>query len=542
MYLKNIDKILYTILFLFLISCESANITKDVCLSKEDCSLTEDCIAGKCVEYQYCSIDTDCENKRCINGRCKDVECIIDDECLDDKRCSDFICIDIKKQEIGASCYSYGNSQCLSNYCLIDEFASYCSDTCIDDTQCPNGMKCFGEGVKYCQYGELGGDKSGGYGSNCIINGQSDCNDRYTCVKNIYNRGKDRCLKECKKDRECYFGYRCVSSESEEKAYCMPPKYRKEGELCTKYDGLECKNDDNNCILLTESEKFCTRECKDDTSCNDGNICSTFGDKKYCVKSADSTFGKRCDQMGSLQCIDGLVCDWEYHQGALCTKSCLNDAECGAYYSCSLLYNGEKYCRPAPNNLGDRTGILGDNCFEHGDSDCKNNMLCLAGSLNNKHAYCTYHCELDSDCIGDYFCSDPTKTGNKLCVKGKKGELGASCIQSACNQGLFCYKKYSKDLTAYCSKNCETHENCEKDGYYCNNVYRTTYLCTEDEPEDIHEGNLGDKCPTGYCKTDLNCIFDPNGNFCSKPCTDSCVDGFECLNYDQNSKFCYPIQ
>ncbi len=533
------NKLLY-ILFLFaiffIVSCTSS-IKINSCNINDDCSSSQDCIEGACVDFQYCVDDFDCENQRCINGKCKSVECVVDKDC-NDKKCVDFLCTDIEKQLIGSTCYNYGNEECLSGVCITDEIASYCSDTCIDDNQCPSDMNCSGSGVKYCHYGtSSGGDQNGGYGSNCIINGQSDCAESLTCVKNIYNRGKDRCLKTCANDRECYLGYRCVFHE--DRAYCTPPKYRSEGELCVKYDGLECKKDSNSCVNLIGNDKYCTQICKDDTDCSEGNICKEFKSGNYCIKPSSSTFGERCDQSSSLQCIEGLICDWQYYQ-ALCTKECSIDQDCGNYYSCSVTYSGEKYCRPAPNNLGDRSGELGESCFEHGDSDCKANMLCLAGSTNNKNAYCTYHCEQDSDCSGDFYCSDPTRTGNKLCVKGPKGKLGSSCINNGCEDGLFCYLKSGRDLTAFCTNYCDNHnEACEREGYYCNDVYRGIYLCTESEPTEPISGNLGDKCPTGSCNSGLNCIFDVDGNFCSQMCDTECPDGFTCLDYDENNKFCY---
>jgi hypothetical protein len=401
----------------------------------------------------------------------------------------------------------------------------------------------FYEDKKSCIYKDSGeGDHQGGYGSNCEINGQTDCMDFYTCVKNINDRNEDRCLMDCVTSNDCYQGYECLR-HSDNNYYCIPPSNKTTGELCNQFNGLECQNADDSCIKIADGyEKFCTKECELDIDCTNGTTCKEFNDKKYCMYNPTSNLGETCADNGNEQCKDDLICDFNYSRGPICTKECLSDLECSAYNSCSITYNNEKLCRPAINGLGDRTGELASECYEHGDSDCKEDFLCLSSSIDDKDAFCTKHCETNDECGENFHCANTTKTGSKLCVKGMVGELGSNCYNESCNQGLFCNFSQLNDYTATCTRTCDSiGEECsEKSGFYCNKIYDNFNLCLNQAPENI--GNLGDKCPNGKCIEGLNCIYDIEGNFCSQPCDNEiniCPENFACLQYDEIHNFCY---
>ncbi|MBN2693901.1 hypothetical protein JXR93_04490 [bacterium] len=536
-------KLILLLPILLFLGCVSEPINS--CKTNSDCFLGV-CVDGICQDDEVCENESDCENGNfCINGKCREGECVQDSHCNSDEICINFTCLSqIERKGTGESCANYNDAECLSQYCIQDEFGAYCSTVCNSDSECPSHMICeplYGN-TTFCRYGFRDvGDYSGGYGSSCDLHGESDCQTDLTCVQNIENRDISKCLPTCLSDNDCYLGYEC-RYHSDGIPYCMPPKYRSTGELCAIYGGLECINSDDLCIAIHDSEPVCTRvcnvseECGSDYSCFDG----------YCLKTLKSGFGERCDVSGSYQCDEELFCDFSSSRVAVCTKECENDLSCGDYFSCSVTIDGQRLCRAASNGLGDRDGLLGDSCSQHGDSDCSEPMLCLSGFEGNEKAYCTMHCDNDSDCGDNFYCGDPTRTGHNICVKGVRGEMGAGCSNSYCNSGLFCKTDNVKDLTAFCTKVCSTvGEEClEKDGYFCNQIYSNFNICLDKEPTIITKGEIGDACPNGYrdCQEGLSCIFDFSlGSICSKECSDSelCPDGTECRVYNEVYSFCY---
>lgn len=540
-------KIIYILItLLFFTSCFKN--AYESCKKNSDCPFESECIENECIFFTPCFNSADCGNyENCIDGKCKISECMSESQCGEDENCVDFKCVSIQKKSVGETCYDFGNDECYSGYCLSDLNGSYCSEVCSEHDDCPNNMACnpLYADFYFCQYGERnGGDQTGGYNSNCEINGQSDCAPQYTCVRNIYNRNQDRCLPQCYSDDDCYLNFDCVY-HNDGNAYCMPPKYRHTGELCMLYNGLECIDENDVCIALSPNEKYCSKTCSNHEECGENNYCKPYPNGlNYCLIEASSQFGEKCDLGGSLQCEENYQCYSNINTIPFCTKECQNDLECGDYFSCSVTVDGKKLCLPAANGLGNRTGSLGESCYVHGDSDCLTNMFCLSGFSGNEKAYCTYHCQENSDCSENYHCADPTRTGNKVCVKGNQGELGSNCANETCNNGLYCHIEHSLDYTGFCTKSCEIpNEACDVEGYYCNQVYTNYYICTNEEPTNTSQGNIGDLCPNGYrdCQSGLNCIFDPNGNFCSQKCSEGvlCPDGFSCNIYDESNSFCY---
>jgi len=527
-----------------IIRSESNN--NNSCIFDTDCEGDSFCNDNKCEKYIVCINSSECfDNENCIDNKCKKRHCMNDDECGKDEYClEDFNCIHIPKIKVGESCLDYGSLECKSGNCIADEYRVFCTKNCETNNECPDSMLCgeYYDGLHYCLYSDTSeGDHLGVYGSNCSLHGDSDCIDIYKCVKNINNRKKDKCLNSCDSNIDCYDGYLCSFNNDNNSSFCLPPANKEEGELCNKFNGLECRNQDNNCIQITESyEKYCTKECLTDEDCHNNSLCKEFSSGKYCMLPRTADLGESCKNAGSEECKEGLICDMAYSRGALCTKPCESDSECPDYNSCTLTYTAERLCRPAINGLGNRNGTLGTSCYLHGDSDCEKDLLCLTSSLDDKNAFCTYHCNEDIDCEENYHCANTTKTSNKLCVKGNRGELGANCYNESCNTDLFCNINQSNDYTATCTRTCDLiGEACEKEGYYCNKLYDNFNICINKKPES--EGNLGDKCPNGNCINGLNCIYDEMGNFCSQPCSNDnlCPDGFICNEYDENHSFCY---
>jgi hypothetical protein len=264
---------------------------------------------------------------------------------------------------------------------------------------------------------------------------------------------------------------------------------------------------------------------------------------KFCMNNASSGLSETCAASGNEECYEGLICDYNYSRGSVCTKECNLDEDCSSYSSCSLTFSGEKLCRPAMNGIGDRTGILGDSCFDYGDSDCQYGFLCLSSSIDDRDAFCTNKCQTDAECGDGFYCYDIFRDGNSLCVKGEKGKLGSSCYNRSCENENFCNISKENDYTATCTKLCDNvGEECDTEGYYCNKVSENYNICLENIPQS--EGALGDLCMDTACEFALNCIYDENGNFCSQRCSANapCPIGFECNVYDENNSFCYILK
>lgn len=290
---------------------------------------------------------------------------------------------------------------------------------------------------------------------------------------------------ECPAEQECVNGSCVIIGESDGQI----------GEECS----VSPCDEELVCVRAQDDSAFCTRVCSDGV-CPGGWACyavnSSQGEVNLCLPeqgtTGDRSFGQNCES--GPECISGLcVSDG---QGAFCSQSCAQDADCPNQSLCQRLSNGGGAC--VPDGSQETQTPFGTPCERPSDCD---NGLCLDDDVE---IYCTLTCESERDCPEGADCFEAGEVN--ICAKTTHGtemnggeEAGS---EAGVEAGVEAAGNESPSQLAY-GELCVSGEDC-LDG-----------LCLSD--------GLNQFCST-YCIRSSDC---PNGDDCADIGEDrgACVAG-----------------
>lgn len=587
--------------------------TQAPCQVDCDCAQGQLCSAGQCKDGAgalFCCEKAGCEpGARCVDRRgivstC--LECVVDCDCPQGQACDAGQC-----QRTNTPVYCCDKDQCPVNQACTDLEGApdVCPPECIVDCDCPQGQACSSSGLcletsppTYCCNGEscpqgqacskpdgtsglcaapMTADPVCGNGvieagERCDGNCPGSCDDQNACTRDTI-LGANTCQAECRHapinacdsgdgccpagcdfstDQDCPNPQRCGDG-------VLDPGERCDGNCPSSCDDQDACTSDS----LTGSASQCTAQCVSSpiTSCRGGDGCCPSG----CTFSTDSDcappmptgqIGSACTQDGQCQglragCI--TQASSPIYRDGYCTKTCAQDAECGAGSHCSATQaQCVKTCRQSSDcrtgyvcadDDGDLVsecvpaqGAPGDAC--NADNACRGDgAVCwLAADGLFKDGYCSRPCTNNRACGGQGSCVADNNGGNKVC-------LGACNSDSDCRgTGYVCQDKNGDGV-----KEClATNNGSGQLGDACAGIWAcgsTTPECLTSEPAigQFPGGYCTDSCDlsaANSCPTGSQCVGGvrlpipiPFGTgYCVETCTRSsqCRAGYSCRDYD----------
>lgn len=400
--------------------------------------------------------------------------------------------------------------------------AGYCTSSCLDATECPDGSSCV-------SFGSTSGL--------CLL----DCNAASVCPSGLgCSRGgrlPPVCLPGCDADADCAEGLTCnpdagVLGEGS----CYDP---------VAPLGGTCAGDDD-----CPTGAFCATESEADYP---GGACVTTG----------------CDAGNNTGCPDDAQCLPQRFGSGICFDGCDSNEDCREGYECDN-YGGRKTCQPAfvPENLGQvcsggRGSCAGGLCLTETESGfpdsycvaldcdpssetstCPGDGVCVEAVDGT--GVCLDGCTVDEDCRDAYRCraSDPKRAESpRVCLPGCRSNADCSAVPRgsppyACNPGTgYCGPPFDSD---------DLGEPCLGDGSDCFGG-----RCLNEEDNGWPAGTCtypgcdltgvegGASCPTGsVCVDDQS--GDPAQGVCVPSCTldadvSECRPGYACIETSPDS-------
>jgi hypothetical protein len=290
----------------------------------------------------------------------------------------------------------------------------------------------------------------------------------------------------------------CVNLNGKPFCQCEPPyKPSASGKECK----LACEN------VICSAHGICAEfEGQPQCICESGYLVTADG--KSCVIDGDPCSGINCCGKGTCK-VDGQgepYCECTggttpHEKNPLCCTSpcevvdecsgrmCTEENDCCGFGKCKVDEDGDAYCEceyAYRMDLYDRTCCVrtgepleaGQTCWS--GTDCKTNF-CLIYS-GDETGYCSKRdCATNSECRnfsidGNAMCCEDIGGENYACFKlgsgcncgDSSGGCGASCAcqsETACGANFVCLASAAAGLddpNAYCSKQCNTHEDCNQ--------------------------------------------------------------------------------
>ncbi|MCB9638836.1 MAG: hypothetical protein H6727_08025 [Myxococcales bacterium] len=462
---------------------------------------------------------------------------------------STFVCVQVQERSsIGGLCE--GNaSRCQEDlFCYAPDSRvaeSYCTRTCAEDKDCPQGYNCgpFGNS-KACirsQATKEEGCRCQKAGTSCTKNGHNDCaiDEGYFCLSNGPQDPNAICIKECDPTytQACAEGFFC-SQDATGRNLCVKEAFTRQemGGSCKDYGKAECK-EDLFCYSQYDSDPYayCSKRCSpyDSGSCPARFVCESpnIEDPFFCIPRGTKDLGDDCSQEGYRVCRSGFCARPDRSSSdAFCTQRCdPSQDDCPQGFSCRLFANLYRY-------LCDRAqaGSIGTICNKNGDADCLS-KICIAPQQGTINRICSQTCDAQKPCPSGWKC-DGTR---QLCLPDSgTGQIGDPCTQPAdCLLGNCVTNAAGK---SFCTQTCQDSIQCPS-GFTCQD-YANGRFCL---PATTQSGQVGDACPNGAgdCASSI-CVTDvlKNRTFCTEQCgtEKACPVGFKCYETSPGAGFCTP--
>lgn len=247
--------------------------------------------------------------------------------------------------------------------------------------------------------------------------------------------------------------------------------------------------------------------CDGDDDCGGGTYCEFNFGPPYCapVPNAD---GVACTSDAACQLADG--------DGTFC---------------CSGIF-GFRQCTPAPGGTcGGGDTEQGGSCAEGGQSDCREDAICLFGGED--YAYCSQFCDPNAPtCAEGSYCFE-TESDQGLCLEA--GEIAplqpCGGSPTECDEGLFCIDiDPERPQLSFCGAPCEVDSECS-DGFSCNDFG----ICLPDGALDVGESCVEDRFA---CGEGLLCYgYGTRIAYCTEVCRRDrdCGGDLECQIFDDET-------
>ena len=513
------------------------------CCQDTECSTTDTCLLGKCVDYE-CRFDLNKFRPDCCstgtNTKCDDANyCTIDtcDQPQDDgwKKCSHTKdaskpnCCDTFKQteecQDGDECtWDY----CEGNQCYNIQIPGCCAnDKECDDSNLCTADKCITDNPD-AKNGQCKHTKTAGC-CNTVV----DCDDGLFCTWDTCDQANHLCSYPkkwstcCDVDTNCDDGKVCTGDKCINNA-CIGIKDKFKPNCCDSSadcsDGLACTVDScdtssNDCKFVDNGDTACCNTAED---CSDGkcetldfcgtdNKCTFKADLSKCVKDADCNDGKPCTtdscdaSAGACgackfvpkaaccefndQCSDGNPCTADACTDNACkftpiADCCKDDKDaltaCDDKNPCTIDYCLNNSCRHASPK--------GGCCVA--DSGCDDGWDCTVDTCKNivgGQGTCDFAQKAECECTADTQCDDKNKCTQDKCVAGA---CSHPAIQGCCTDAFDCSdgNACTKDYCIF--DQCVSFESTGNGG-----------LCCSVENEQYDCADLTSQCKVGKCKT-----------------------------------------
>lgn len=477
------------------------------------------------------------------------------------------------------------SEECASGLCVaLDTASGFCTQTCADDSQCPEQFRCEAAG----RYGKIckkltgctqDGECPSGHScnvdtGNCYLKVQrtlcSPCQDTLQCPEGgacfrAIGSGEQFCTSKCGSGDSCPIGFECeaipAGPDGTQVKQCVP-----KSQTCNAGRSLcsACRGDDecggffDLCVRnVVSGETFCGRDCDPSrtSDCPAGFACVDIGQSDdpnqqgpfQCVPNANTCVGfcSAADELGQIrECGLGQTCD-------------LNAQRCEPA-------SDGRMCSPCSDNDDCRSGGHPENrCIVNDCADCP-----FKGE-----SFCSTPCLDDQACVtsfGPGFVCKPVEdnqgTTRNYCMpqrgtcKSGLGRIGDDCSRAGaadCVAGV-CLRA---GITQICSAPCTSDLECGDSRYRCCEYDANGYDCAESRRSATGPlngsgvcapmgGLFGDDCTPGRppCQTG-SCLDLGTSRVCTSACTDdsSCPNGFTCrdatpLEGDGPTvKVCFPV-
>lgn len=562
--------------------------TTDQAACKVDCDCAQGqlCSSGQCKDGAgslFCCEKAGCEpGARCVDRQgiastC--LECVVNCDCPQGQACEAGQC-----KQSASPTYCCDKDQCPVNVACTDleGAAGVCPPECVVDCDCPQGQACSSSGLcldtspptyccaqEACPEGQACSKPDGTSGScpkespvepvcgngsieegeRCDGNCPTSCDDQNACTKDTI-LGANTCQAECRNTpiTACSSGDGCCPSGCDFSADddCPNPQScgngtvdageRCDGDCPTSCDDQDACTSD----ALTGSAAQCTAQCtfttinacKDDDGCCPAS-CIFITDNDCEPPAPSGEVGSACTQDNQCQGLrSGCITQASspIYRGGYCTKTCAQDADCGAGSHCSTA-----------------------------------------------QAQCVKNCSQNSDCRMGYVCTDDDGDRAKECVPAQ-GAPGDACTADNTCRGADAVCDLAADgvfKDGYCSKPCTNHQSCGAGGNCLTSPNSTEkscvgacnsdsdcrgqgYVCLDKNNDGLKEclatnngpGTYGDACAglwecgntTPNCVTNISGTAQFPGGYCTASCdlavANSCIGGYKCIG---EGPFPFPI-
>lgn len=408
------------------------------------------------------------------------------------------------------------NPQCASGLCVaLDSASGFCTQTCVDDTQCPEAFFC---------------EAAGRYGKVC------------------------RKSTGCKEATDCPSGHTCDT----ETGNCYIKVARM---LCSPcQDTLQCPAGGACFEAIGSGEQFCTTACGANDTCPAGFGCQDIpaGPNKALIK----------------QCVPlTQSCNF----GKTLCEPCQGDAECGGAHDVCVrnVVSGETFCGRDCNpekNLCPTPGCVPEELDSAANPECPTGFSCTnIGKTDDPFVRGTYQCVPVSNtcqgyCDGTDDASQLRQCGigkackNNQCVGASDGRECAPCFDNDdCRKGSHpenrCIANNCTDCAfkgeAFCATPCADDAACLRTfgpGFVCNSVADISgamkkYCIPQRGTCQSGVRRLGEDCSVNGAQDCVAgvCLKAGQASLCSHPCKADADCGdtrFRCCESSANGYDC----
>lgn len=312
------------------------------CSHAKDCSSTEKCVSGRCIQ---CNQDKDCaqDERVCKNNKCETQKCTSNADC---PNTTEWFCSSQRKSCV-LKCVPSASGGCKYNRCQSNKDCSgkqrcsngLCVPGCRSNADCPlDPSRKF---QKYCLEGRC---------AYCLNDSHCSTSSGYRCVTEKNSEYRGSCRTDCEArggDFSCksYRGSQICNPQTKTCSSCYKDSHCKADEFCAKLTRPCGQYQCESRACRKKQLYYLCKKCKQNTDCGSGNLCLNFP----CDQSPkEQKCGFKCD--ANTPCPGGFRCA-SIPRGGKVYKQCVPftyTGKCKTVLGVTCLSIGEwgsRYCR-----------------------------------------------------------------------------------------------------------------------------------------------------------------------------------------------------